>query len=243
MAAAHLAFHFHRGFDLLQTVRHGFVVVIGLTAAVAPVVMGFPGLPGTPGQIHPGIGTDGAALHVGNQRGHAEAHGGGYAGRLGKPPVIMDCAVQGHNAAHAGAADGGAFPEGHGPVFPVDHGLDLLNDPAEGGIALGIELAEIARGGIGKVFAEPLLAVVAAFHAHYDHVLVPALQEFLQAPGFSVGGIGIQKQVVAVKKVHDGVALVGLMIIILQPDVQRPVLALGRVDKVPLDDHKNTPEL
>ena len=96
-------------------------------------------------------------------------------------------------------------------------------------------------GGVGEVFAEPFLTIVAAFDADHDHFLAPAVQEIFQSPGFSVGGIFVAVQVVAVEEVHDGIPFPGFEIIVGKIDVQRPVGALGGIDEVALDDHRFAP--
>ena len=197
------------------------------------------GFVGAPGQVHPGVGVQGVLLHVLHQGAHTEADGTGNAGSLGEPAVIVDGGVNGHQAAHAGAADGGTLPEGDGGVVPVDEGLDLLYDPLHGFMAHGEEFAEMAGliGGIGQVLAEPLLALVAALDAHHDHVFFPVLQKILQSPGFAVGGILIGEQVMPVKEVHDGIAFAGGFPVLRQPDVQGAVGIFWGVDEVALDDH------
>ena len=120
-------------------------------------------------------------------------------------------------------------------------GFHFVNDPVHGGFAHGFKLAEPALGGVGHVFAEPLVALVAAFDAHYDHGFVPAQEKFLHAPGFAIGGILVPKQIVAVEKVHDRVAFCGVVIVFRQPDVEAPVGTLGGIDKVALEDHKRSP--
>ena len=95
-------------------------------------------------------------------------------------------------------------------------------------------------GRIGQVFAEPLLALMAALDAHQDHLLVPAVQEILQTPAFAVGGILIEKEVVTVEKVHHGIMFPAVIVVLRQVNVQRAVLSLGGVDKISLDDHSSS---
>ena len=149
----------------------------------------------------------------------------------------MDCRVQAHDAAHAGAADGGAFPEGDGAVVRIDDRFQDVHDPVHGGFAHGFKLGEVTHGGVGQVFAQPLVTLVTALDAHDDDVLAPAGEEIFQSPAFAVGGIGIGKEVMTVEKVHDGVAGIGVVVTFGQVDVQEAVLALGGIDEVSFDNH------
>ena len=153
----------------------------------------------------------------------------------------MDRGIQAHNTAHAGAADGGTFPERNGAVLPVDHGLDLMDDPLHGLFAPGLKLSKVTHRRIRQVFTEPLVTLMAALDAHNDQLLGPAFQEFLHTPGFSVGGIFVGEQVMPIKKVHDRIPRIGVKISVRQVDMQWAVLPLGGIYKIALDDHKQLP--
>ena len=238
VSAAHLAMELYGAFGLPEKIGDSFVVVVSGTAAVASVVVVLSCFPGTPGQEDPGIRTEGAVVKIGEQGPHAETHGSGDAGSFGEPAVIMNSGIQSHDATHAGTADGGAFPEGNGAVFPVDHRLDFIDDPVHGGFTLGIKLAKPAFGRIGHIFAEPFVAFMAAFNTNQDHGFFPAQEKFLHAPGLAIGGILVQEKVVAVKEIHDRIVFLGVVIVFRQPDVQHPTDTFGTVNKVAFYDHK-----
>ena len=143
VAAAHLTVELHRGAGGGNLVADPLVPAVGLAAAVLPVgILDAPGLPGAPGEIDPGVRGNYVAADVRHQGTDAEADGAGDAGGFGEPPVIMDRGIQGHETAHAGAADAGVGPVGEGPVLPVDHGLQLVDHPADGRLARAADLAE-----------------------------------------------------------------------------------------------------
>ena len=102
------------------------------------------------------------------------------------------------------------------------------------------ELMEIHL--IGQVFGDPLVALVAALDAHHDHILVPVVQEILQAPALAVGGVLVEIEVVAVEEIHHRVALFAMVIAVGQPDVERAVLPGGGGVEIPFDDHGVPPE-
>ena len=133
----------------------------------------------------------------------------------------MQGPVQGHQTAHAGAADGGAGAHGIGAVIRVDDGFQFLDDPVKGVIPGGGDaLAEgVLQSGPGEVLAQPFALAVAALDTHNDDVLGPAAEEGSESPGFAVGGIRVGEEVVAVQEVHDGIARLGAFVVIGQPDV------------------------
>ena len=241
VAAVDLAVEFDSGLTFPENIGDVFVVIVGGTAAVRTVIMVLLGLSGAPGEINPGVRANDTAGQIPLQRLHAEAHGGRDTGNLGKPAVIVDTGIKRHDATHAGTADGGAFPEGNGAVFPVNHGFDLVYDPVHGGFSLGIELAEPAFGRIGHIFTEAFISLMTAFNTHHDHGLGPAIQEFLHAPGFAVGGIFVEEQIVAIKKIHDGIPFIGVIVTFRKPDMQGTGNTLGGIDKVAFNDHSHSP--
>ena len=180
-------------------------------------------------------------MQIVEQRLHTEPHGGGHTGSLGKPPVIMNRCVQTHNAAHAGAADGGALPKGNGAVVRINDRLQDVYDPIHGGFAHGYKFAESAHSRVGQVLTESLIAFVAALDTYDDDILSPAIQKLLKTPALAIGGVFVEKEIMAVKKVHDGVACVCLVIAIRQINMQGAVLALGGIDEVSFDDHGALP--
>ena len=48
------------------------------------------------------------------------------------------------------------------------------------------------------------VAVMAAFDAHYNHGLFPSVEEALQTPTASIGGVFVVEKVVPVKEVRYG---------------------------------------
>ena len=231
---AHLLAH-HMA--LFQKTDDLLMVPIGLTGTIRGEEMAFLGLPGAPGEVHPGVGTEAAPIQILHERPHAEAHGGGDAGGLGEPPVEVGTGVESHDAPHAGAADGGAFPEGNGAVADVNMGLHIPENPLHSLPAPGLKLPEPTLSRIGQILAEPLLTLVAAFDAHQNHGLFPLGEKLCHAPGFAIGGILIPEQIVAVKKVHHGVVFTAGMVILRQPDVQGAVGVFRREEKGLLDQH------
>ena len=222
---------------LLQKADDLLMVPIGLTGAIRGEKIVFLGLPGAPGEVHPGIGTEAAPVQILHKGSHAEAHGGGDTGGLGKPPVEVGPGVESHDASHAGAADGSAFPEGNGAVGDVNIGLHIPENPLHSLPAPGLKLPEPTLSGIGQILAEPLLTLVAAFDSYQNHGLFPLGEKLCHAPGFAVGGILIPEQIVAVKKIHHGVVFTAGMVILRQPDVQGAVGVFRREEKGLLDQH------
>ena len=100
---------------------------------------------------------------------------------------------------------------------------------------------ELISCGVGEVFAQPLISGVAALHANNDHGLFPAVQETLQSPGLSIGGIRVKEQIVSVKEIHDRESLLGHVIMIRKIDVKGTVFPIGGVDNVALDNHSGSP--
>ena len=66
------------------------------------------------------------------------------------------------------------------------------------------------------------MALVVAFHPHDEEFPWIGVQEFLQAPGFPIGGVLIEEKVVSVVHVDDGVALVTVAIIVGQVKMDGP---------------------
>ena len=225
MAAAGLTIGPGRAAADFHLTGNGVVPAVGRAAGILPVgVMPAPGLLGAPGKVHPGIRVDGCAVDIRHDGFRAEADGAGHAGGLGKNPIISQNAPNRHQAAHAGAGDAGTLPVGVGSVVPVDHGLDLIYDPFQRLISLHRQRPEGCGGSwVRQVLLQPLVANMAALHAHDDHLLVPAIQEGFQPPAFAVGSVAVIKQVVPVKEIHHRVALAGLVVILRQINVQGTV--------------------
>ena len=153
---------------------------------------------------------------------------------------MVDDSINGHQTAHGGATDAGTLPEGNGSVVPVDHGFDILNDPAHGLTAQRLEFIKMGTGfgRIRQILAEPLLPIVAALNAHHDHLLSPAFQETLHTPAFSVGCILVGEQIVSVEEIHHRVSFGSFAVVIRKPDMQGAVRSLGGVNAVAFDDHR-----
>ena len=110
--------------------------------------------------------------------------------------------------------------------FNADPALDLA--------MLGILIVE------GGVLDQALIALVVAFHTHDDQFLLRLLHELVHAPGLAEGGILIEKDIMTVKHIHDGVALLRLLFIgIRQVDIGSAGLVPGefRNGDIPLFDH------
>ena len=66
------------------------------------------------------------------------------------------------------------------------------------------------------------MTLVVAFHPHHDEFPRIGVQELLQAPGFPIGGVLVEEQVMAVVHVDDGVAFFTATIIVRQVKMDGP---------------------
>ena len=164
--------------------------------------------------IDRGIPADmGPGYHLQHPAG-ADPKAGAQAGRPLEHVIVGAHRIQSDQTAHGGAGDDGIHPVREGPIVLVDVGLQGLDQPVHIDIALALDLAVlgvlISEGGI---LDQALVALVVALHTDDDQFLLALLHEAVHAPGFSEGGILIEKDIVSVEHIHDGVALLRFLLI------------------------------
>ena len=66
-------------------------------------------------------------------------------------------------------------------------------------------------------------------YADDDHVLVPAVKELAKSPGLAESGVGIEKEIMAVPEISDGIARVCAVIVVRKIDMKAAGLGSGCV--------------
>ena len=153
--------------------------------------------------------------------------------------------IEGHEAAHAGAADQSVLPVRQGPEIAVDIGLQLLDEPVHIALALTLDPAKlgILKGHRG-VLPQAAVPLPVALDAHKDQLLAAFLHVVVHAPGGAVGGILVKKHVVSVKEIHNRVSSLRVLLIAFrQIDIGLSHLVPGelRYGNVPFDNHNVVP--
>ena len=132
--------------------------------------------------------------------------------RAGEDLIVLHHRVQAHESAHGTAGDEGALPPGNGAPASVDGCLESGYEPVHGDVAPAGDGAEF---GIGKVIGRVLgqtsvVGMMIALHGGNDEGHVEEVEVFRKAPALSVGGVGVEENVVSVEHVEHGKASAGL---------------------------------
>ena len=98
-------------------------------------------------------------------------------------------------------------------------------------------------GAMRGIFSAGVLDYIVALDAYQDQLLAALIHIVLHAPGGAVGGVLVEKYIVSVEQIHNGVALFGLLgVAFRQVNIGSANLVSGELwnGNVPFDDHENT---
>lgn len=126
--------------------------------------------------------------------------------------VIGYQGIQAHQPTHGAAGNKGSFPLRQGGILGVYHGLEFLNQPFHGPFAPATDTSQIfflKREGriLGKA---GIVGCVIALRCHDDQWRLGLVHVFLHAPAFAIGGVLVEKNVMAIEHVQHGVAGIGV---------------------------------
>ena len=181
--------------------------------------------------INGGVPADvGPGYHFQNLAG-ADPQTGGQAGASLEGVVVNRYTIEGDETAHGRTGNNGILPVGKGAVVFIDIGLQLLHQPVHGDAAFSLDVSVLGIGiDEGCVFHKTAVALVVALNAYNNQFFLAFLHIFCHAPGFSVGGIFVKENVVAVKHIHNGVTLVFVFLVGFgQTDINPPRLFTGKL--------------
>ena len=162
--------------------------------------------------------------------------------------VVGRHGVQAHKPAHGAAGDEGVLPVRQGGEHGVDIGLEGVHQPFHGGAPPTPDVAHLrVVKGKGGVFREAaVVGVVVALHRRDDDRQLGGRREVRHAPALAVGGVLIEKDVVAVEHIEDRIAGLGVFLEgVRYVDVGTPGLVSGelRDGDAPFCDHCQVPFL
>ena len=146
--------------------------------------------------------------------------------------AVVHQGVHAHQPAHGTAGDEGVGPVGQGAVLPVDGGLEGVYEPVHGDLPPALYMAEVGLvEGVGGVLRQPpVVRMVVALHRRHNEGHLKLVQILPQSPALAIGGVGVEKNVVAVKHVQHGVVPAGLPVVaVRQIEVGSPGLVSGQL--------------